>query len=84
MKYLSNEPIGEDLFASQAQNKIADVISSNISELQMIGIEGPWGSGKSNLVKILEKSYSKIVRSSIIFSYMIHGHIKQIIRNERS
>ena len=46
MKYLSNEPIGEDLFASQAQNKIADVISSNISELQMIGIEGPWGRVK--------------------------------------
>ncbi|MBO6246785.1 MAG: hypothetical protein J6N55_10980 [Anaerovibrio sp.] len=80
MKYLSNEPIGEDLFSSQAQNKIADVIRSNISDLQMIGIDGPWGTGKSNLVKILEKSYLKIVRQNIIFSYMIHGHIKRITR----
>ena len=70
MKYLSNEPIGEDLFASQAQNKIADVISSNISELRMIGIEGPWGSGKSNLVKILEKKL--LENSKIKYHFFIY------------
>ena len=54
MNYLSNEPIGRDLLSSHVQDRIADVIVSNFDDLKMIGIDGPWGAGKSNLVKILE------------------------------
>lgn len=55
-KILSNEPNGEDLFESKSQENIAKSIIKEIGKLGLIGIEGSWGTGKSNLVKIIEKN----------------------------
>lgn len=61
-KILQNVPVGKDKFASQSQDHIAESIKNLIlnidnekSPIRLIGIEGGWGTGKSNLVKILEK-----------------------------
>lgn len=61
--YLSNRPGGNDLFEGRSQEKLAQTIASHIIEAdnlenrdfsRIIGLEGKWGSGKSNVIKILE------------------------------
>lgn len=58
-KYISNEPCQTDLFAGEPHNKlaskIAEFIKKNLSN-HIIGIDGGWGSGKSNLVSLVNKA----------------------------
>ncbi|MBP3818111.1 MAG: hypothetical protein J6H31_07365 [Butyrivibrio sp.] len=54
-KFIPNTPLGEDLFTSHSQARIADALCDNIEHFQVIGIDGDWGVGKSNLVRIVEK-----------------------------
>ena len=57
-KFIKNTPCGEDLFESGSHKKTADSISehikNNASGYKLIGLEGEWGSGKSNVIKIIE------------------------------
>jgi len=59
-KFISTLPIGEDKFRSNVHNKIAGSVSQIIKDgnygvkKQIIGLEGDWGSGKSNIIKILK------------------------------
>ncbi len=73
-KFLQNIPIGEDLFEGKSQEKIACVIAENIGEgdFQIIGIDGGWGTGKSNLVKIIENKLPK--EQYQFFIYDVWGH----------
>lgn len=72
MHFLSNTPQGEDLFAGKSQEKIADIITTILDkdDFQIIGIDGSWGTGKSNLVKILEKK----LQQQHFFIYDVWGH----------
>lgn len=64
MKFLSNAPLGDDLFEGKSHNSIAEAIVEQLkinaaqerrsSQQKMIGIEGSWGSGKSNLIEIVK------------------------------
>lgn len=57
--FLSNSPCNEDLFEGKSHSKIAGNIADLLIENQnsnIIGIEGTWGSGKSNLIKLVEKN----------------------------
>lgn len=52
-KLLSNAPCNTDLFEGEAHQKLAKAISDEIlhdDKCTIIGIDGGWGSGKSNLV----------------------------------
>jgi len=71
-KFLPNTPIGDDLFEGKSQNKIADVVASVIQDnnFQIIGIDGSWGTGKSNLVEIIKKKLS----NHHFFIYDVWGH----------
>lgn len=55
-RFLSNEPCGQDLFEGQSHDRIAQSIV-NLLETndhnQVIGIEGGWGSGKSNMIEMI-------------------------------
>jgi len=56
-KILDNEPCGADLFEGQTQKNVAKTICDVLQEkecCQIICIDGGLGSGKSNLVKIVE------------------------------
>ena len=67
--FIKNQPLGEDLFSNKSQDKIASVISDKIikePDFKIIGIDGEWGSGKSNLVKLIS------------FLYMMFGDIKKM------
>ncbi|MDO4230312.1 MAG: P-loop NTPase fold protein [Capnocytophaga sp.] len=72
--FIKNQPIGEDLFSNKSQENIATIISSKIineSDFKIIGIDGEWGSGKSNLVKLIEK---KLENTHKFFVYDVWGH----------
>lgn len=60
-KILSNSPQGEDLYKSKSHEQVAKAIFKIITngnsnyDKKIIGLNGNWGSGKSNVIKILEK-----------------------------
>lgn len=57
-RLIDTDPVGEDQFTGGAQRRIADTIRENLDDpkFKLIGLEGPWGSGKSNVVSILRNS----------------------------
>jgi len=59
--FLDNKPSGKDLFEGQSQNRIADVLVDVIEndKFKVIGIDGGWGTGKSNLVQIVDDKLPK-------------------------
>lgn len=84
-KILQNVPVGKDKFASQSQDHIAESIKNLILNIdnkelsiRLIGIEGGWGTGKSNLVKILEDKLSDEDYS--FFLYDAWGHQEDLHR----
>ncbi|WP_271425192.1 P-loop NTPase fold protein [Aequorivita sinensis] len=73
-RFLPNKAIGEDLFKNKSQKRIANVISEKIINepgFKVIGIDGTWGSGKSNLVQLIEKELDKTHK---FFIYDVWGH----------
>lgn len=79
-KFLSDKPEGIDSFQSQAHTKIANVIADIIKkdEIKLIGLEGEWGSGKSNIVKLLENKLSE--EKYIFYTYDAWGHQEDLQR----
>lgn len=84
-KILQNVPVGNDEFASKSQEHIAESIKQLIlnidneeSPIRLIGIEGGWGTGKSNLVKILEKKLKG--KGYSFFLYDAWGHQEDLHR----
>lgn len=61
-KILSNIPEGKDLLKAESHQKISNTIidiienQSSIIDKQIIGLEGSWGTGKSNIIKIIEEN----------------------------
>lgn len=55
-RFLDNKPCKEDLFKGQSHKKIAQNIANLIKkdEAKVIGIDGGWGSGKSNMIHLIE------------------------------
>lgn len=71
-KFLDNKPIGKDLFEGKSQERIANVIVDIIKDdkFKVIGIDGGWGTGKSNLVKIVDEQ----LPNHNFFLYDVWGH----------
>ena len=66
-RYISNHPKGEDLFEGKSQKRLAQAVAAHIVSTdkeeekgnkpffsRLLGLEGKWGSGKSNVIKILQ------------------------------
>jgi hypothetical protein len=80
-RFINNAPCGEDLFEGKSQQKIAHNISSIIKSeksCSIIGIDGGWGSGKSNLVKQVENILPK--EDYHFFIYDAWGHQEDLQR----
>lgn len=79
--FIKSSPVGKDLLEGQSQEQIAksiaDLIRSKQNEHRLIGLEGAWGSGKSNLVQILE---SKLSGTHHFFVYDAWGHQEDLQR----
>lgn len=57
-RFIDNIVVGEDLFEGKSHTLIAQNISNLLQSnksCNVIGIEGGWGSGKSNLIRLIEK-----------------------------
>lgn len=70
--FLENKPLGKDLFEGKSQERIANVIVDIIKDnkFKVIGIDGAWGTGKSNLVKIVDDQLPNYK----FFLYDVWGH----------
>ena len=87
-KLIKNMPCAEDLFAGKAHTIIAQNICNTIKnnpDCHMIGLDGSWGSGKSNLLKILEKQLNPqqgehAQQNFYFFLYDAWGHQEDIQR----
>lgn len=81
-KILSKAPCNDDLFKGGAHKKLAMVIAEEILNDQncsIIGIDGGWGSGKSNLVGMVEKELTDDSKPELLgkynfFTYDAWGH----------
>lgn len=82
LKLLPKKPIGEDLFEGKSQENIANIISENVKcnndNHKMIGIEGKWGSGKSNVIELLRNRLDKSKYK--FFVYDVWGHQEDLQR----
>ncbi len=85
-RLLNTAPIGQDWFEGESQNRIADTISCYITNTdaqgdypiaRIIGLEGKWGSGKSNVISILQK---KLSDRYIVFDYDAWGNQEDLQR----
>lgn len=57
-KILSKSPCNDDLFKDASHRKLAGIIADEIrndENCTIIGIDGGWGSGKSNLIGLIKK-----------------------------
>jgi len=74
-KYLNNKPSGKDLFEGKSQERISKNIAEQIKEPnnihRIIGIEGEWGSGKSNIIELLK---NQLKQTHYIYIYDTWGH----------
>ena len=79
--FIDSLPLGEDLLEGKSQEQIAESVSRLIrtsrTENRLIGLDGAWGSGKSNLVKIIE---SKLKDTHHVFFYDAWGHQEDLQR----
>jgi len=74
-KYIDNKPIGYDQFEGKSHERIASSIAKHIKDkynsLRIIGIEGEWGSGKSNIIELIR---NKLKETHHIYIYDAWGH----------
>lgn len=90
-KILSKAPCNDDLFKGGAHKKLAKVIAEEIlndQDCSIIGIDGGWGSGKSNLVGMVEKELTDASKLELLGKYhsshTMHGGIRMTIHEDLS
>ncbi|MBO7048629.1 MAG: hypothetical protein J6W62_06950 [Spirochaetia bacterium] len=79
--FINNNPRGEDSFEGKSHEKIANCIVNQLKaneNCNIIGIEGSWGSGKSNLVKLikdkLKQKNGQKTNDFFIYTYDVWGY----------
>lgn len=88
-KFLPNKPCGVDKFEGKSQERLTNAIASHIINIdkknnsqflsRIIGLEGGWGIGKSNVIKQL-KSLETIKDNYFLFEYDAWGHQEDLQR----
>lgn len=87
-KLLSKAPCNDDLFEGGAHKKLAGVIAEELQNdpnCTIIGIDGGWGSGKSNLVGMVENILTDETKPELLgkyhfFTYDAWGHQNDLPR----
>ncbi len=77
-QFISNGPCGEDLFAGKAHQRIAERIAHQLLPPHgphVIGLDGSWGSGKSNIIRMIEGIiHRKSWERALLLMYNVWGH----------
>lgn len=80
-KFIDSAPLGEDLFQSGSQKKTAEGITKHIknstSNYRLIGLDGGWGAGKSNVISIVKKLLGETYH---VFLYDAWSHQEDLQR----
>ncbi len=86
-KILSKAPCNDDLFEGNAHKRLAEFIADDIKNdknCTIIGIDGGWGSGKSNLVGLVKKELciEELEKDYVyhFFTYDAWGHQNDLPR----
>lgn len=94
MKLLSQEPVGIDLFGGGAQKRLAEQIvteivspsefcdgNGNVHEHSVVlAMEGGWGTGKSNTLRMVEETVSKRDVNTAFIRYDVWEHRQELTR----
>ena len=81
--YISKAPCGEDRFSRQVHKKLAQQIARALidpKQCNMIGIEGGWGTGKSNLIALIEADIRDNKHPCVFFTYDAWKHQNDLPR----
>ena len=97
--FISNLPCGEDYTEGKSQERLAVAIAEHIISTdnkneekvsRIIGLKGEWGTGKSNVIKLLDKPSEELQRENdvlkqlkeqyYIFEYDAWGHQEDLQR----
>src|SRR5580698_6115251 len=56
-QYLTTDAPGDDLYDGKPQERVAQAVAGVIREDQfkLLGLDGTWGAGKSNVIRILQR-----------------------------
>jgi hypothetical protein len=86
-RYITNKPLGLDKYAGESQKRLTKAIAEYIittdnasatNQLsRIIGLEGAWGVGKSNVIKQLE---AELTNKYYFFEYDAWGHQEDLQR----
>lgn len=83
-KFISNIPFGVDKLEGKSANRVADAIKSHIELYKkedkipkIIGLDGIWGAGKSNIISILK---NKLGNNYFLFEYDAWGYQEDLQR----
>jgi len=80
-RFISNSPFGKDLFQSGSQDKtaksIVEHIKSNSADFKLVGLDGDWGSGKSNVIHIIQ---NQLGQNYHLFIYDAWSHQEDLQR----
>ncbi|KGO90562.1 P-loop NTPase fold protein [Flavobacterium suncheonense] len=87
-RFISTLPLGVDKLKGSSHDNIAKSISSIIKnqsheiKKQIIGLEGDWGSGKSNIIKIIQREEEAYLNKEkyVHFIYDSWGHQEDLNR----
>lgn len=81
--FISNTPQGKDFFEGKSQHLVASAIFDSLSSCDnlphIIGLEGEWGSGKSNVIKQLS-DIPNFSQKYKLFTYDAWGHQEDLQR----
>jgi hypothetical protein len=84
-EFISNNASGEDLLENQPHESVAKLLFEIITNKEgkysrldnhVVGLEGEWGSGKTNVIKNLEAKLENFV----VFNYDVWGHQEDLTR----
>ena len=89
--FIPDKPQGEDVFEGKSQEHLAASICNYVKSIdanpdkkdgvnmpRIVGLEGSWGSGKSNVVSMIEKELTSI--GYYTFTYDAWGHQEDLQR----
>lgn len=83
-KFINNNPKGIDSYEGGSAKRVADAIKNHIKNYnqksqipKIIGLDGPWGSGKSNIIKMIKDG---LIDDYYVFEYDAWGHQEDLQR----
>ncbi len=82
-QFISNLPCGEDYTEGRSQERLAVAIAEHITSAdgkneaqipRIIGLKGEWGTGKSNVIKILDKPNEELQKTHKVLKQINAGY----------